>query len=400
MAHKFPNNVDLNLNELQNAVVQKLAADPSNVEARIYYNTSTKKYRFYNGTAWADVGGSGSGDVSSNTSTSVVDEIALFSDTTGKQIKRATTTGILKGTSGVISAATAGTDYTTPSSTESFTNKTFNANGTGNSITNIEVADLAAGVLNTSATLSGASDTQVPSALAVKTYADNISQGVKWKASVRVATTAAGTLATSFENADTVDGITLATGDRILIKDQATATENGIYTVNASGAPTRATDADTGAEIKQAAVFVEEGTTNADNAFVLTNDGTITLGSTNLTFVPFSSAVVPAASTTVQGKVELATQAEAEAKTDTTRALTAASIVNFTQKKTFNVGDGAATSIALTHNLNTKDVVVSLRKASTDEQWIPDVTCNTVNQVTLTFSVAPTSNEFVCTVIG
>lgn len=82
------------------------------------------------------------------------------------------------------------------------------------------------------------------------------------RTSVRVATTVAGTLATSFENGDTIDGITLATNDRILIKDQAAPAENGIYTVNASGAPTRATDMDTAAEVDGTLVIVEDGTTN------------------------------------------------------------------------------------------------------------------------------------------
>lgn len=75
------------------------------------------------------------GDVSSNTSTSVDSEIALFSSTGGKTIKRATTTGVLKASSGVIAAATAGTDYTTPSSTETVTNKSID--GASNTITNI-----------------------------------------------------------------------------------------------------------------------------------------------------------------------------------------------------------------------------------------------------------------------
>jgi phage-related tail fiber protein len=124
-----------------------------------------------------------------------------------------------------------------------------------------------------------------------KSYVDAAINGLDWKASVRVATTAAGTLATSFENGDTVDGVTLATGDRILIKDQSTGSENGIYTVNASGAPTRATDADANAEVTAGlAVFVEEGTTNADTGWVLTTNNPITVGTTALTFAQFSGA--------------------------------------------------------------------------------------------------------------
>jgi hypothetical protein len=113
--------------------------------------------------------------------------------------------------------------------------------------------------------------------------------GLSWKLAVRAATTAAGTLATSFENGDTVDGVVLATGDRILVKDQATAADNGIYTVNASGAPTRATDADTGAELVNASIYVSEGTVNADKQFVCTTNAPITPGTTALSFTQLST---------------------------------------------------------------------------------------------------------------
>lgn len=81
----------------------------------------------------------------------------------------------------------------------------------------------------------------------------------------------------------------LATGDRILIKNQSTQTDNGIYTVNASGAPTRAVDADTGTELISATVMVIEGTTNHDTQWTCTNDS-ITIGSTNIVFAQVSGA--------------------------------------------------------------------------------------------------------------
>src|SRR3954447_7874218 len=87
-----------------------------------------------------------------------------------------------------------------------------------------------------------------------KSYVDNLITGLSWKLDVRAATTANGTLATAYANGQVVDGVTLATGDRILIKNQTTQTENGIYTVNASGAPTRATDADATSELNNATV--------------------------------------------------------------------------------------------------------------------------------------------------
>ncbi len=126
---------------------------------------------------------------------------------------------------------------------------------------------------------------------ATKGYVDAVKQALDIKDSVRAATTANGTLASDFENGDSIDGVTLATGDRILIKNQGTGSQNGIYVVNASGAPTRATDADLSAEVTGGMyVYVEEGTTQADSGWVLTNDGAITLGTTALVFTQFSGA--------------------------------------------------------------------------------------------------------------
>jgi len=124
---------------------------------------------------------------------------------------------------------------------------------------------------------------------ATKNYVDSAAQGIDWKASVRAATTAAITLASDLENGDTLDGVTLATGDRVLVKNQSTGSENGIYVVKASGAPDRSTDADAGSELtSNFAVFVEEGTVNADQGYTLTNNGSITIGTTALTFTQFT----------------------------------------------------------------------------------------------------------------
>ena len=123
-----------------------------------------------------------------------------------------------------------------------------------------------------------------------KDYVDGLLQGLDVKQSVRAASTANGTLSSDFANGDTVGGVTVATGDRILIKDQSTGSENGVYKVNASGAPTREPDFDSSADVTAGAfVFVEEGS-NADQGFVLTNNGTITIGSTSLVFAQFSGA--------------------------------------------------------------------------------------------------------------
>jgi hypothetical protein len=125
----------------------------------------------------------------------------------------------------------------------------------------------------------------------------NIDQSAQvLKAPVRVATTANGTLASAFENGDTVDGVVLATGDRILLKDQTAGAENGIYTVNASGAPTRATDANAAAEFPHGfLIYVKEGTANANMVYKHTTVAAITLNTTALTFAGFGVAPTGAA---------------------------------------------------------------------------------------------------------
>ncbi len=128
-------------------------------------------------------------------------------------------------------------------------------------------------------------------AVATQAYVNSKVNGVMWLEPVVAATTGASTLASDFENADVVDGVTLATGDRILIKDQATASENGVYTVNASGPPSRVSELDDAVTAANASVMVSEGTVNADKGFTCTNDdGSDVVGTDNLTFIQFTSS--------------------------------------------------------------------------------------------------------------
>ncbi len=143
---------------------------------------------------------------------------------------------------------------------------------------------LASAVYDNDANLAANSATVLPTQQAVKGYVDNKLAGLSWKTAVRAATTANGTLASAFANGQTIDGVTLATGDRILIKNQTTGSQNGIYIVAASGAPTRATDADSGAELVNASVMVSEGTTLADTQWTCSTNAPITPGTTSLTF--------------------------------------------------------------------------------------------------------------------
>ncbi len=149
---------------------------------------------------------------------------------------------------------------------------------------------------------------------ATKNYVDAVKTGLDVKDSVRVATTAnltatysngssgvGATLTNSGTQAAlTIDSIVLSTGDRVLVKDQTTGLQNGIYTVTDTGSAstnwvlTRAVDTDSNTPVVEVGpgmfTFVEEGTNNADNGFVCTNNGSITIGTTAITWVQFSGA--------------------------------------------------------------------------------------------------------------
>src|SRR6056300_740675 len=205
------------------------------------------------------------------------------------------------------------------SSTITFTNKTFDANGTGNSISNIEVADLASGVLDTDLNSVAGTDTTLASAKAIKTYVDTVAAaGIHYHDPVRVESpinlnaaynngtagvdatlTNSGTLA-----AISIEGVALSLDDRVLINNQTNAAHNGIYTVTTVGdgaiawVLTRATDADSyGASDPDAlgegdAFFVREGATGAGELYVMTTSGTITFGTTNITFSVIAETAV------------------------------------------------------------------------------------------------------------
>ena len=254
---------------------------------------------------------------------------------------------------------------------------------------------------------------------ATKNYVDLYVQGQSWKDSVRVATAAAGTLATSFENGDTVDGVTLATGDRILIKDQAAPAENGIYIVAASGAPTRASDGNTGAELVGAVVPVEEGTANGDTLWMLTTNGPITLNSTSLTFtqIPgggsytagggiglsgstFSVAAGNGLAQTTDGLELDDPVSVANGGTNASTAAGARTSLGAVGKYTDAIGDGSATQITVTHNFGTTAVTVQVYRGSA--LVYPDITNVATNSVRVDYSTdsKPSASQDTVVVMG
>ena len=127
---------------------------------------------------------------------------------------------------------------------------------------------------------------------ATKTYVDDLVAGLKTRIICRAATTGNVTLSSDLQNGDSLDGITLATGDRVLVKDQSTGSQNGIYTVVASGTASRDTDFDAIGELAGQLVIIQEGSVNAEKMFLCTTDSDASLGSDTITFTVVQPANV------------------------------------------------------------------------------------------------------------
>jgi hypothetical protein len=458
MSRKFLVSIDLNKNELQNAVIQNLATAPATpLAGQVYYNTGDNQLYIYNGTRWEVAGNAvTSGLLANRPAANSVDAgtiyyatdnyLFYYSDGSTWQQANAfgnvvteTSYGQASGNGTATNYARADHTHGTPALGTATPNAIAGVSGSAGSATTPSKEDHthaftpAADLSMAGFKLTNVGTPTSTGDAANKGYVDSVAQGLDTKASVIAATTTDGTLATAFANGQVVDGVTLATNDRILIKNQTDATANGIYTVNATGAPTRSADMDNGSEFPSAYVFVEQGTVNADTGWVCTNNAPVTLGTTNIVWVQFSGAGTYTANNGVvlngsvfsfapeSGKglqtgssgaaIKLATTSGLNVTTDlavgaglgisvltNTVAIDTAVVV---RKYGADVGDGAATSYTITHNLGTRDVQVTVYDNSSPyAEVICDVNHATTNTITLLFSVAPTSNQYRVVVQG
>jgi hypothetical protein len=140
--------------------------------------------------------------------------------------------------------------------------------------------------------VTGLGDPAVSSEAATKNYVDQAVAGLRTRIIAEAATTANINLTTDLENGDTLDGVTLVTGDRVLVKDQTDATENGLYIVVASGAASRDPEHDTIAELSGGMVVVNQGTANDNKIFLCTTDSDATIGISNITYTQVTPANV------------------------------------------------------------------------------------------------------------
>lgn len=194
-------------------------------------------------------------------------------------------------------------------------------------------------------------------------------EGLAWKDSVVVASTVNMIVASDLNVGDTIDGVTLSDGDRVLLKDQTALAENGIYFAGAS--PVRASDMNLSSEFNGAVVPVQEGgTVNGGTNWRCTTLNP-TVDTSDIVFENFGNTV-PNASETVKGIVELSTQAEAEAKSSTVHAVTPSALVNFSMKYAADIAaSSGATITAATHGLgSSKAKIVQIYSDGTPNELI------------------------------
>ena len=428
MAQKFLTNLDLNQNQLINATFEKLATDPSsgNFEGRLIYNTATDTIKVYTGAAFKSiphsfVSGGGAGIAEALTVSESNGTVTLtlnVADTDSAGLLPATFWQMLN-------------DATSDATASKLVKR--DAQGNAKVATPTDAAHIA-----------------------TKGYVDAARQGLDVKQSVRVATTAAINLSSDLNNGDTIDGVTLVTGDRVLVKNQSTALENGIYVATASGAASRSSDAngtaDTG-ELKSGTfTFVEEGTVNSDKGFVVSTNGTITVDTTGIAWTQFSGAgsftsgdglsqdgntihvnvtanrtaivadaidiastYVGQSSITTLGTIttgvwngtDVAVADGGTGASDATTARTnlgikttggAASTTTATLARVAAQGNTAHSSgtstTAVVHNFNTTDVIVQVYEVATGETVIGDVNRTNADTVTVVLLGSHSANAF------
>lgn len=474
MARKFLVSIDLNKNELQNAVVQNLGTAPGTpVAGQIYYDTSDNSIYFYDGTQWVDVLNQSEVKYGTFAARPTAGEAGLLYFATDQQIlyfddgatwaqvsnfgtvtaqttygassgngssnnyaradhthgtpslSNATPSSLSVGGSGAAGTGTAPSREDHAHAMPSFggvtAEQTFgaaSANGTSTSIAradhqhgtpthdnsahaSINLSALAAPLADVSIgnfkLTNVATPTQATDA-ANKGYVDAAVEGLTWKAAANLFSTVdeALTGSTGTLNIDTYGALTSAdNGYRIVLTGQTDDTEDGIYVYNDNGTTytlTRATDADAFAELEGATIYVLEGTTKAGTSWTQSNHyltsfagqtwvqlagpGVFTEGNGIDITSNVISAVAGTGITVTSGGINI----------DTATVVT---------KYAANVGDGSNTSYTITHNLGTKDVIVSVYDNSSPyAEVICDVQHTSTTAITLLFSVAPTSNQY------
>lgn len=219
--------------------------------------------------------------------------------------------------------------------------------------------------------------------------------GIDAKASVRAVSNTNITLS----GTQTIDGVSVGAGDRVLARGQTAAAQNGVY-IAAAGAWSRASDADSIGEINPGAFwFVEEGTVYGKSQWRCENTGAITLGTTSITINQFGGAAAYVAGDGLSLTGNVFAVGAGAGITVTAGAVSIDTEV-VVRKVAATIGDGSATSYTVTHNLANQDVMAQVREVATNKVVEVDITNNGVNTVVIDFAVAPALNAYRVVVQG
>lgn len=392
-------NKDFNLNQLLNAVLQILGSDPgSPVEGQFWYNSTTKRFKWRNDLTTFDI----------------TDALTLGGQNSAFHLARANHSGTQ------LAATISNFD------TQVRTNRLDQMAA--------PTASVPFGSQKITSLLDG---TAAADAATVGQVQNLINTGTN-KTSVRGASTANLAVATALINGLVHDGVTYATGDRMLLKNQTAGAENGPYIIAASGAASRATDADISAEVKGGlSTWINEGTVNSDTRWVLTTNDPITLGTTALTFIQDFAATATSAGaglTANAGAIDvvgnagrivvnandvdlasgIATPGTYKSVTIDTYGRTTGGtnpttlagygITDGVGKYSATIGNGALTSITITQATHGRAAdrtnSVFLLDNGTGAAIEADVTLAANGDVTIAFAVAPTTNQIRVNIIG
>lgn len=351
------NNLNFRQYEIQNAISQNLAAAPASPKkGQFYFDTNLNQFGIYNGNAWIYVS-TGIDNAVTKSANATATNILQVSAGTDKSLQDFTSAGgIIKvSATGVVSIATANTDYITASGFVTFTNKTIDA--ASNTINNLTVSNFAANVIDTDISMAANSDSRIASQKAVKAYISSIA--------ANLSAAPKGSLDCSTN------------------PNYPAASPGDKYRISVAGL----IGGTNGVSVQQGDIIECYVATAAGNHATVGSNWSIIQGNAEQ------------ATTSVLGLVSLATSSETSAKASTTKVVTPASLAAFTQKVVATIGDNSATTIVVTDNLNTTDKIAICRDAVNNEQVLVD-TIYAANTTTFAFGSAPALNSYKVVIIG
>jgi len=378
--------IDLLKNELRNAVIQNLGTAPSTPsKGQLYMNSSDNTLYWWDGAQWIAAKAAAGATPAATVTTQAVGDAPVVGVSTNfaredhKHGREAFAAVVAQTAFGA--ASNNGVAVTLPRSDHVHGTPTHDAaahSAISRSAFAVPTADISWGGFK----ITSLADPGAPTDAANKQYVDNLSAGLSWKEAVRAATTANITLS----GLQTIDGISVIATERVLVKNQTTASANGIYVV-ASGAWTRATDADAAGELEGMAVFVMEGTTLADTAWVCTTNAPITVGSTNLAFAQFAGggAITAGAGQIQNGNAFDVVAADTSLTVNADNMLVNTAVIasrSYVDSSIAAIGapkkaTGGLTGTApyatgelILHNLNTRDIVLMVVNGSSPYQAV------------------------------